>query len=110
MENIKRITKNLIDGSYSNNPSACADDRAILSGEYAWICSQLETLLSRKPAIWNTLRPNFKSDTACERAYEQLQDGIDEMGLKLRQKSCEKMMQGLSGLIKIAEGESKNIF
>lgn len=111
-DNIKRIAINLTNGTYPNNPVACADDRAILSGEYAWICGLLETILSRKPAIWNTLRdsPMIKSDTACERKYEQTEDGINEMGLKLRLKACEKMMAGLSGLLKVAEGQSKNIF
>jgi hypothetical protein len=110
MENLQRIQKNLVDGFYKSNPKACAEDRAILSGEYAWICGQMETILSRKPAIWNEIRKGVKSDTACDRAYEMTIDGLDEIGLKLRLKSCEKMMQGLSSLLKLAEGESKNMY
>ena len=112
LDNITRIAKNLINGTYPNNPVMCADDRAILSGEYAFICGQLEIILSRKPVIWNNMRsdPTIKSDTACERKYQQTEDGVNEMGLKLRLKSCEKMMNGLSGLLKIAEGQSKNLY
>ena len=109
MDNINRISKNLIDGTYSNNPAACAEDKAILSGEYAWICGQMESILQRKPAIWNTMRKNVKSDTACENAWEMTSDGLNEMGLRMRLKSCEKMMQGLGSLLKLAEGESKNL-
>jgi len=110
MDNINRIAKNLTNGTYPNNPVMCADDRAILSGEYAFICGQLEIILSRKPALWNTIRENpmIKSDTACERKYQQTEDGINEMGLKLRLKSIEKMMNGLSGLLKLAEGQKNN--
>jgi hypothetical protein len=109
MENLQRIQQGLKDGTYKNNPSACANDKAILSGEYAWICSQMETILSRKPAIWNTIRKEVKSDTACEKAWEMTSDGIDEMGLRLRLKSCEQMMRGLGSLLKLYEGESKNL-
>lgn len=110
MENIKRIQQNLKEGFYTHNPSACAEDRAILSGEYSWICGQLETILQRKPAIWNEIRKNVKSDTACERVWEQTSDGLDEQGLRLRLKSCEMMMRGLSSLLKLADGEAKNTY
>ena len=110
IDNISRIRDGLREGIYSNNPALCATDRAILSGEFAWICGQLEIILSRKPVIWNNMRSNpaIKSDTACERKYQQTEDGVNEMGLKLRLKSCEKMMNGLSGLLKIAEGQKNN--
>lgn len=110
-DNIKRITLGLIDGSYTNDPAKCASDKAILSGEFAWICGQLEMILSRKPVIWNTMRqdPTIKSDTACERKYQATPDGIDEQGLRLRLKSVEKMMNGLGSLLKLAESQSKNL-
>ena len=109
-DNLKRIQEGLRAGYYKNNPAKCAEDRAILSGEYAWICGQLEAILMRKPAIWNTLRKDVKSDTAAERAYEMTTDGLNEIGLRLRLKSCEQMMRGLSSLLKLAEGEIHNQF
>lgn len=110
MNNIDRIQENLKGGFYSNNPHSSAEDKAILAGEYGWIMGQLELILQRKASIWNTMRPNHKSDTACEREYQATSDGIDEQGLKLRAKGIERMMSALSSLIKVAEGESKNIF
>ena len=108
MENIERIQANLRTNAYKSCPHQVAEDRAILSGEYAWICSQMETILKRKPAIWNTIRKDVKSDTACEKAWEMTSDGLDETGLRLRAKATEKMMQGLSGLLKLLEGEKNN--
>lgn len=96
-------------GLYNSNPHEAAEARALLSGEFAWICGQLETILQRKPAIWNEIRKNTKSDTACERAWEQTSDGLNEQGLRLRMKAVEKMMQGLGSLLRVAEGESHNL-
>jgi len=107
-ENITRIQDGLRSGYYANNPHLAAEDRAVLSGEYSWIMGQLENILARKPATWNTMRPKHKSDTACEREYEATTDGIDEAGLKLRAKGIEKMMVGLGTLIKLAEQDYKN--
>ena len=107
-DNIKRIQDLLRLGHYAQNPQGAAEDRAILSGEFSWICGQLETILQRKPAIWNTMRKDVKSDTACEKAWEMTSDGLNENGLRLRLKSCEKMMVGLGTLIKLAQSEALN--
>lgn len=110
MENITRIQKALVNSEYSSNPVMASEDRAVLAGEYAWIMGQLEIILQRKPAIWNEMRKNVKSDTATERMWEQTRDGLDEAGLRLRAKGIEKMMTALGSLIKIAEGEAHNQF
>ena len=110
MENITRIQNSLRNGEYVNNPIGASQDHAILAGEYSWICGQLEMILQRKPAIWNTMRESgkYKSDNATERAWEATTDGINEQGLKLRAKGIEKMLSALKSLIRIAENEAKN--
>lgn len=110
MDNITRIRQNLVSSAYGTNPVGAGQDLAILAGEYAFIMGSLEEVLQRKPSIWNELRPRFKSDTACERAWEQTQSGLDEAGLKLRAKSVEKMMVGLRAIIRLAEADSSNKF
>lgn len=107
-DNIKRIQNSLRSGYYAQNPHEVAEDRAILSGEFSWICGQLESILQRKPAIWNELRKLAKSDTATERIWQQTLDGLDEEGLRLKMKACEKMMTGLGTLIRLATEEAKN--
>jgi hypothetical protein len=108
MENIKRIQEGLREGHYANTPHQSAEDLAILAGEYAYVMGQWELILQRKPAIWNGMRLQFKSDTACERAWEQTADGMQEASFRLRAKAIEKMMSALKSLIRIAEGESRN--
>lgn len=108
MEQVEKIAKNLREGLYTTNPVGSAEDLAILAGNYAWVCGQLEEILQRKPAIWNYIRKNVKSDTACERAWEMTSDGLDEMGLKLRLKGMDKMSSALRSLIRLAEGELHN--
>lgn len=108
MENINRISEGLRKGHYTTNPHLSANDLAVLAGEYAFVMGQLEMILQRKPAIWSEMRKNFKSDTACERAWEATADGMNEAGLRLRAKSVEKMMSALKSLLRIAEGEAKN--
>lgn len=109
MQNINRISESLRKGFYVSNPHESAMDLAILAGEYAFIMGMLEDILQRKPGIWSEMRKNFKSDTACERAWESTKDGIDESGLRLRAKSVEKMMSALKSLIRLAEGEARNL-
>lgn len=108
--NIDRIQKNLIQGGYKNNPHQVADDLAILSGEYSWICAQLEAILSKKPATWNVIRPKHKSDTSAEREWQASEDGINESGLRLRMKGIEKMLSALKSLLRMAENEAHNNF
>jgi hypothetical protein len=107
MQNIERIAENLRKGMYKNNPHACAEDRALLAGEYQFCAGIMEDILQRKPSLWNQLRIDVNSDTAAERKWEATDDGINAMGLKLRMKSLEKMMSGLKGLQDMAQGEMR---
>ena len=109
MDNVLRISKGLREGLYTTNPHSSAQDLAILAGEYSFICSELEGIFQRKPAIWSEMRKNFKSDTACERVWESTEDGLRESGLRLRGKGIEKMMSALKSLLRLAENESKNL-
>lgn len=109
MENIKRITEYLRNNEYISSPHQAAEDQAILAGEYAFIMGQLETILMNKPSIWNKVRIQVKSDKAAERIWESSEEGVNEMGFRLRAKSCEKMMSALKTLVRLAEGETKNL-
>ena len=109
MENITRISQEMREGRYVNNPHKCAEDLSILSGEYGWLCGQIEDILVRKPEVWNKIRLDTKSDITAERKYQATPDGINEMGLRLRLRGCEKMMSALKTFIRLATEEAKNI-
>ena len=103
---MQEIIKNLESGFYSSNTAGqAADDLAILSGTYARTCSEIEEVLSRKPAIWLVLRDKAKSDTSAERAWENSPEGIKEMQLRFRMKAIEKMMSSLKSIISVAQNE-----
>lgn len=106
MDTIKKIQTELQMGSIP--PHQCAEYRAILSGYYSFYAGRLEEILLRKPAVWQQLRKDQKSDKATDNVYAATQDGMNEMGLRLRLKSLEKMMGGLKALQDLAEGESRN--
>lgn len=90
-------------------PRELADFKIVLAGEYSFLSSQLEKILTRKPAIWNEMRKNHQSDKATEREYEATEDGINEMGLRMRLKSVEKLLSALSSSLRVAEGEARNL-
>ena len=108
MDNYTRISEGLKNGHYTANPHEAANDLAVLAGEYAYAIGQLEIILQRKPAIWNELRKNFKSDTACERAWQGTKDGLEEVSLRLREKALGRMISGLRTLVRIATEEARN--
>lgn len=109
-DNKQRITESLRNGEYMSNPHQAAEDAAILAGEFSYTCSMLESLLQKKPSIWNELRKSLKSDTSAERAWEATPDGINEITYRLQLKSLEKMISALRGIVKIATEEAKNTF
>ena len=109
MENYQRITQGLKEGHYTTNPHGAAVDLAILAGEYGYALGQLELILQRKPGVWNEIRKTVQSDTACERAWQSTPSGMEEMGLRLREKAIGRMMSALKSLIRLAENESQSL-
>src|SRR3990167_2756270 len=91
-------------------PRDLSEYRLELAGEYAYLNNQLIEILMRKPAKWNELRRDQKSDTATERIWEATADGLKEIELRLKLKSIEKLMSGIKTRIEIAIGESKMSF
>ncbi len=108
MEEIERISKGLIAGEYNTNPHKCAQDLAVLAGTYSFIMGSLETILQTKPSVWMSMRPNHKSDTACERAWQETIDGKNQEALELRAKGITQMMSALRTMIRLAESDMSN--
>ena len=106
---VDQVQEGLRDGSLISNPHMCATYRSQLSGEYSYLVGQLEEIKSRKPLVWLELRKEHKSDSATDKAYEVTEDGIAETKLKGTLKRCDKLLSGLSSLIRLAENEAKNI-
>lgn len=108
MENIERIQKGLREQEYTGNPSKSAEDISILAGEYSYLYEQVDHILQLKPEIWNKMRNDFKSDTACERAWQGTDMGMAETRIRHTLKRVEKMMSALKTMITVAENEIRN--
>ena len=90
-------------------PSRLAELRVILSGKYAFAMNKLEEILLVKPVEWNKLRPEYKSDTATDRAWEATDLGLAELHWKFQVKKIERMMSASKTLIDAKMGEARNI-
>lgn len=91
-------------------PGRLADLRVILSSKYAAATNEYERVLIEKPKIWNEMRENYKSDTACERAWEATDEGIAERHWKFQIRKIEKMMTAIKTLIDVKTGEAQNLY
>lgn len=103
MENIERITKELISGQYNLDPNGAANSKAILAGEYSRLTERLNGVVKIKPAMWNELRKGLKSDTSTDRAWEATEWGQEEQVVKNLLKSVEKTISALNSLIRAQE-------
>lgn len=108
MDIIIQVENALRDKTLLNNPHACADYRAQLSGTYSYLVGQLEEIKANKPLIWLEMRKDYKSDSATDKAYEATPDGIQEIKLRGAIKRAEKLISGLGSIIKVASDEARN--
>lgn len=92
------------------SPHELADMRLEMSHLYGSIDEGLLNILKRKPATWNEMRKSFKSDTACERAWQQTPDGIREIELRHNLKTLEKMMSSVKTMLEVMSVEARNSY
>jgi len=106
---IKTTETMLKEGSLTTNPHGAADQKAKLSGEFSFSIGILEDIMSRKPLIWTTMRAKHKSDKACDNEWSATEDGINEIGMRLRVKRISVLISALNSLMKLAEYEMRNV-
>jgi hypothetical protein len=107
---LSEIESNLKDNLYATNPHGAAEARSILSGYYSTYAGALEAILTTKATAWLKIREACKSDKQADKMWDASSEGIEEMKLRSRLKAMEKMMGSLSGLLRVAEGQSRNQF
>lgn len=89
-------------------PARIAELRVILAGKYSYAMGKLEEILEQKPIIWNSLRPDYKSDAATERAWEATEYGLAEMKWNMQRKKIEKMLSASKSLLDVKTAEAYN--
>ena len=92
------------------HPGRLAELRVVLSSKYAKATNEYEKVLIIKPKLWNAMRDDFKSDTACERAWEATEDGMKERHWKFQIRKIERMMSAIKTLIEVKTGEARNLY
>lgn len=91
-------------------PGRLADLRVLLSAKYSRATDEYEKVLLAKPKIWNEMRGEYKSDTACERAWEATELGEKERHWKFQIRKIERMMSAIKTLIETKTGEAQNMY
>lgn len=91
-------------------PGRLAELRLVLSSKYSHATNEYERVLLAKPKVWNAMRSEFKSDTACERAWEATEGGAEERHWKFQIRKCEKMMSAIKTIIDVKTGEAQNLY
>lgn len=91
-------------------PGRLAELRVVLSSKYAHATNEYEKVLIQKPKIWNEMRGDFKSDTACERAWEATELGVEERHWKFQIRKVERMMSAIKTMIDVKTGEARNLY
>ena len=89
-------------------PHEAVEMRAKLAGLYSFYSEQYETCIIEKARNWKILREKHKSDASAEKDWETTETGINEIGLKLRLKSIEKMLSALKSIIDMANVDYHN--
>lgn len=104
--NIQEITQRLQQGNIT--PHEAVEYRQIIAGWYSFYSQQLQDILVRKPVTWSAMRKNHKSDKACDQEWNATENGINEIGLAMSLKRCEKILSALKTVIDIANVDWRN--
>ena len=102
---LEEIARDLQSGFFSLQD--LSEKRSWLAGEYFYLNAQLAEILKVKPAKWNELRREAKSDASAERIWQATLDGLKEVELRLTLKSIEKMLSSIRTQIEIQLSELK---
>lgn len=105
--NPQTIEQRMRDNTLS--PHEMAEARTILSGEMSFLTGKLMGVLSEKPFYFIKHRQSYSSDTACERAWEATEQGLEELRLKMTIKSYERMMSALKTSLEIHSMEARSM-
>lgn len=106
MDIVKQAQEFLRSGQ--TNPHEARDLRSRLAGEYSFRSGMLQDILARKPKTWMDIRATTTSDKQADQKWEQSDDGINEVGLKMQIKAIEKMMSALKTIVDVQMNERNN--
>lgn len=91
-----------------SNPSRLAELRVILSHKYGTATDNLEACETLFIEWWGEHRENYKSDAACERAFDKTEAGQQRRHWDLTRKKIDRMSSSIKTLIEVKTAEARN--
>lgn len=92
------------------NPQQIAEERLILSEEYSRLSDELATIDQSLAKSFITRRNEFKSDKACDRAFDATDAGQRRIWLMARCKSIMREMSAKNSYLRVLENQGKNYY
>lgn len=91
-------------------PQEAADKMLALSEKQSRYSDAYATLEERKLRHFSQNRENYKSDKACETAWQATEDGIKHMRLHLELKKLAKELSVLKTFLRHEENKARNLY
>ena len=91
-----------------NNPSRLAELRVVLSHKYGEATDRLEAAETLFAEWWSEHREDYKSDAACERAFDKTEIGQQRRHWDLQRKKIDRMSSSIKTLIEVKTAEARS--
>jgi hypothetical protein len=91
------------------NPHQLVEELLLLSHEYSKLAGAWADCIAYQAQHFNEKRVNFKSDNACQKAFDFTEKGIEMQVIKAKLKSKEKRMSAIRTAVRLAEVEARNL-
>ena len=94
----------------TKSPHEIAEERMMMAEEYSRYSGLLAELIKKRAEHYREKRPNFKSDLAVEREWENTEIGTQMTIIKLKLKAIERKMSASNTMLRLLENESKGLY
>ena len=94
----------------NKTPYQLADERIGMSEEYSRYSGLYADLIKKRAEHYKTERENYKSDTAVERAWERIPEGVQMTIIKLKLKVIEKQLSASNTMLRLLENQAKSLY
>ncbi len=91
-------------------PHQLAEERMGMAEEYSRYSGLFAEMIKHRAEHYKLHRPNVKSDTACEREWENTEQGVQMTIIKLKLKALEKQMSASNTMLRLMENEAKSLY
>lgn len=91
----------------TKDPGTLAEYRVLLSHKYGVATDRLEACEKIFVDWWSDNRDQYKSDAACERAFDKTEAGMERRHWDLQRKKIDRMSSAIKVLIEVKTAEAR---